>query len=193
MAYPLARRVVVSPTVEPVSLAEAKVFLRITTDAEDDVIASLIRAARQRVEQLTERALITQTIETDVVGQFPSCLMLPRPPLQFVEWIKPIEDDGSLGEAIDESSYLVRSYAHPGVVVVIDDSAFAAGMRWRIRYDAGYGDDASDVPDTFRHAIRLLAGHYDRNREAVLTGTSAVLLPEGVEALLMPERITEPV
>lgn len=38
---------------EPVTLAEAKLFLRVSHEAEDDLIATLIAASKERVEQAT--------------------------------------------------------------------------------------------------------------------------------------------
>jgi uncharacterized phiE125 gp8 family phage protein len=61
----------VPPSLEPVTLAEAKAFLRIEDSTEDQVVTDLITAARQYVENRTGRALITQTWQLTDDG-FPS-------------------------------------------------------------------------------------------------------------------------
>lgn len=54
-------------------------------------------------------------------------------------------------------------------------------------YLAGH-DDPEDVPEDLLIAALLLAGNWDANREAVVTGTIATALPMGVEELVMPYR-----
>src|SRR4051794_27387119 len=49
------------PAIEPVSLDDAKAFLKVETADDDDVIAALIAGARVHVEAQTRRALITQS------------------------------------------------------------------------------------------------------------------------------------
>lgn len=61
------------PASEPVTLAEAKLHLRVETGMTDDdtLISALIVAARQVAETITRRALITQTWRL-VLDQFPA-------------------------------------------------------------------------------------------------------------------------
>jgi uncharacterized phiE125 gp8 family phage protein len=52
----------VAPVAEPVSLPEAKAWLRIGTDGDDAVLTAMIAAARARFEAETGRALIVRTV-----------------------------------------------------------------------------------------------------------------------------------
>ena len=55
-------------------------------------------------------------------------------------------------------------------------------------YVAGYGDAASDVPEDIRLAILRLIADYYEFREGVVSGVTAIELPEGVTNLLDPYR-----
>jgi len=83
-------KVITSPTSEPLTLEEAKLHLKVETDADDSLITSLITAARETAEIFTGRALASQVLEYILDG-FPSeseTICLPRPPLEEVESIK---------------------------------------------------------------------------------------------------------
>src|SRR5215813_11576117 len=54
-----------APALEPVSLDEARAFLRVEHHDDDEVIAALIAGARLHVEAATRRALITQSWRLD--------------------------------------------------------------------------------------------------------------------------------
>ncbi len=56
-------QLITPPATEPVTLAEAKVHLRLETALDDDYVTALISAARQYTEQVCWRALVTQTWE----------------------------------------------------------------------------------------------------------------------------------
>jgi uncharacterized phiE125 gp8 family phage protein len=66
-------QLVTAPSVEPVSLAEAKLHLRVETSMTDDdtLIQALIVSARTLGEQITRRAFITQQWKL-VLDQFPA-------------------------------------------------------------------------------------------------------------------------
>lgn len=56
-------KVTVPPTTEPVSLQEAKDWLRVDWTADDALLSTLISRARSLCEGVTHRALATQTIQ----------------------------------------------------------------------------------------------------------------------------------
>ena len=75
----MAWRVTVEPVSEPVSLAEARLFCKVVSDytGDDELISSLIVAARRQVELQTNRAIVTQTWQIDLAGFPDHCIWLP--------------------------------------------------------------------------------------------------------------------
>lgn len=183
----------VDPALEPVSLAEAKLHLKMDGVTEDDaLILALISAAREWVEQSTRRALITQTWRLKG-NELPLSerLELPRPPLQSVSSFTYVDDGGSTS-TWSSSKYSVLTDSEPGIVAVnygeVWPSIRDQEDAFTVTYVAGYGALPASVPAPLRQAILLLVGSMYMNREA----TSAVkveTVPFGVEALISPYRV----
>lgn len=66
---------------EPVTVAEAKTFLRLTTDSVDSLISDLITGARVTIEKYLNRSLIPRVLQIECThdGRFP--LELPYGPV----------------------------------------------------------------------------------------------------------------
>jgi uncharacterized phiE125 gp8 family phage protein len=178
-----------APTLEPLTLDEAKAFLRVETGDDDDVIAALIAGARIHVEAQTRRALITQTWRISL-DAWPVDGRLPvRPaPLQSLTAAR-IYDAGNVAHSLDPQNFVPDlgaselSFA-PWALPV--PGRMAAGIELDVV--AGYGDAAADVPEALRQAIRLLIAHWYENRGLVAAGTVSVL-PQTVAALIAPYRV----
>jgi uncharacterized phiE125 gp8 family phage protein len=189
-------RVVTPPEEEPISLADAKAHLRVTHDAEDDVISALIAAAREYAEGYQGRGLVTQTWEA-VFDRWPfrglgpgDPIVLPGGRLASVTSVKYTDPDGAEG-TMDPGDYVVDTLREPGRVYL------AYGANWpslravpnavRVRYVVGA--DAADVPLATRQGMLLLIGHWYANREAVAVGTIANEMPVGARPLLDVHRL----
>lgn len=175
------------PVIEPLTLIEAKAFLRVEHGDDDDVIAALIAAARVRVEAMTRRALLAQSWRF-VLDAWPrDGRFSPRiGPLRELVAARVFDADGAVRD-IDAESFVVDGAAN-----VIAAPCFAVPVPGRatagIALDVlcGYGADAGDVPADLRQAVRLLLAHWYDNRVATPDGAA---VPVGVSALLAPYRM----
>jgi uncharacterized phiE125 gp8 family phage protein len=181
------------PTDEPLTVQEAKDWARITESEDDDLVQGLIRAARCHVEQLTGRALLTQTWDL-YLDCFPWQIDVPRPPLQSVTSIKYIDTEGVL-QTLASSEYTVDAKSEPGRIVP------AYGKVWpstryepnavQVRFVAGYGLEALDIDaraPELRQAIGVLVGTMYEQRET-RTPDELTEVPEAFYQLVNQDRV----
>lgn len=192
----MALTMVTAPSVEPVSLADAKTHLRVSVSDDDDLITALIATARQWAEAFTRRALITQVWDL-FLAEWPEDdeFEIPLPPLQSVTSVTYKDTDGN-SSTFSSDDYIVDTDSEPGRVVLAYGESWPSTSLYpsnpiTVRFTAGYGDAATDVPEAIRQAILLLVGHLYENREGTIGVGNMQVLPLGVEALLWPYRVLE--
>lgn len=163
-----------------------------TNTTEDPILSSLIKAARQQAEALTERSLITQTLKL-TLSAFPGSrnIYLPRPNLQSVTSITYTDAEGS-GQTLSTDAYDVQT-GWPAVISLADGYSWPTVKKTlgavEITYVAGYGDARSDIPEEIRVAIQVLATTWYNNRDSLIIGTNASEVPMMAKYMLAPYRV----
>jgi uncharacterized phiE125 gp8 family phage protein len=180
----MSLQLVTPPSLEPVTLAEAKAHLKVDTSDDDALIGTLITAARARAEWHTGRALVTQSwiLWRDCWSQI---VEIPLPPLQAVTAVTTYARDGTAG-VLDAGGYTVDAASQPGRIDF--GCTRPAGLRAinavAIAFDAGYGDGEADVPAPVREAILRIVAELYADR-----GDGGEDIADGAQALLAPYRI----
>lgn len=188
---------VTAPTAEPMTLAQAKLHLRVDDDitADDALIGALVTAARRWCEQYTGRALVQQTwdLRQDCNYGF---IEIHKVPLQEVSAIFYIDEDG-VEQTLDTDLYDVDIYSEPARITPAWNETWpdyrAVPNAWRVRFVAGYSvgspaDLAQNVPAELIAAMKLVIGHLYENRESVVLNGVPQVVPQGAEYLAHPYR-----
>ena len=187
----MALKLLSEPAVEPISLAETKVHLRVDASDEDAFIASLITTARLQVETALNLALITQQQQW-LADHWPAggILELPVRPLQSVDAIR-VYDSEDVVRLLDPTSYTVdRASDVPRIALSTEDRLNPGVPLNGIEIDVtvGFGATENDVPRNIRQALLLLTAFWFEHRDPVNAG-HVQSLPEAVSGLLEPYRI----
>ncbi len=173
------------PGAEPVTLDQAKAFLRITDTAEDALLAALVLAARQRVEAELGLCLVSTALRETFDGwdgrlTRTGAVRLSRGPLLSVQAVRTADATGGF-HALDSDAYTARAASRPGRI------APAPGHGWpapqipdagiQIDYTAGFGAEEDDVPAPLAVAILVLTAHAFEHREAADAPPIALVEP----------------
>lgn len=155
-----------------VPTTEMREWLNFDSTEQDALIAGLIAGETDRAEKVTNRALMTQTVDLYLDSWPADRLCLPRPPLQSVTSISyTIKDStASYGTVVSTSKYNVNTF---GLTPYVERRA---DKEWptdeletvnpiRVRFVAG-STAVSEVPDAIKTAIKLRAASGFVNREA---------------------------
>lgn len=183
-----------APAIEPVTVAEAKLAARFDGSDLDAVIAGYIATARKMAEQETSRCFIEQTWRLTLT-EWPDdgVIELRRGPLLTVSAVETW--NGSAWVALATSAYVVvpgQFYAsvHPALNTSWPSLVDAVGPRVRVTFTAGYGANATTVPENVKTWIKAQVAYWIRNPEAAFAspGLTAAVVSPFLGALLDSER-----
>ncbi len=191
--------IVTPPAIEPVSVDEAKLRLRIDHDDEDAMLGDLIAATRERVERLLGQALITRRVREVRDGwrlggePCPSVIRLALGPVSQLHEISTVDASGA--EALAPlSDFILDAASVPGRIALADGASWPPTgqviMAVAIEYDAGYGGDPADCPGPLREAILALVAESYVYRTGAERGavSEEIALPATVSGLLSSYR-----
>lgn len=175
------------PAAEPVTLEQAKAWLKVDGGDDDALIASLISAARARAEWHTGRAFVTQDWTLWLDAWREPCAEIPLPPLQGVTSLTLYARDDS-ATVLGAGDYTVDTASQPGRVLLKSCTALA-DLRpinaAAIAFTAGYGA-AEAVPGQIVQAILLIVAALYAHR-----GDDMAATPDAALALLAPFRVVK--
>lgn len=172
----MAYKVTSGPTTEPITLAEAKEWLKIHPDVseDDELVRALIATVRTWAERSTGQALLTQTIQ-EVWDYATQCLCLSIGPLISVTSFEYKNSHGAYG-VLDSSNYTVDNVSNPGRVVINDAGLLPTINIWptypnaiRITYTAGVATPSAVDANVKTAMLLMLRLMYD-NREDMPLG-----------------------
>ena len=174
---------IVPPSQPPLSLDEAKAFLRIL-DSEDDVlISSIIDAVTDHTQKILNRQLGVATYELyapDLV------VKLPNNPIKEITSIEYLDASGSY-VALEPTSYYL--YEHNGIGCInysIVPDLVEHKKAVKITFVCGY----DTVPEPIKHYMKIMISTLFENREEYVIGTIVSKFDKRYAlALLDPYRI----
>jgi len=199
-------KLITPPAIEPVLASEVKLHAHISHSVEDALIEEWISSGRSLAEDFQRRAYIGQKWEVAFDGFPGTPIILPRPPLISVDFIKCYDNLGAetilyyiaddpittpVEPGVDgatNSDFIIDTNGQPGRIDLAYEKTWPSITPRSIkalviRFSAGYGLTAASVPQTVKDAIMLYCTYRNENRAGETEEA-----PEQFYNLLWPQR-----
>lgn len=157
-----ALRLVTPPASEPVTLAQAKTFLRIEHSADDDAITRAIAAARHAAEQHLRLALLPQTYDYIAANPEPKRACLPFGPAQSITSVVLMNEAGAT-TTVNGANYRLSV---DGFSVLFEPCISAEKVT--VRFVAGIATTVAEIPTAIIQGILHHLAAMLENRDGVV-------------------------
>lgn len=174
------------PAADILSLQEAKAWLKLETAEDDALVTALVAAARLAVEAACARKLVAQRwIWTLDAWPPDSVLRLPLSPLSALVAVR-VSTSATQTVTLPMASLAVDAASDlPRIMVADAPAPGLAAASIAVEAVFGYAATPAGVPESLRHAARLmLAALYENRGET----PGAVVLPPAAAVLVEPFR-----
>lgn len=195
-------KIATAPTIEPISMDSLMLHLRIDdeTMVENELLETVLKAGREHVEQITRRALLTQTWEY-YLDEFPAGdkIKLPFGNLQTTDLAITYDEVDSDGNKNTETMTITTDYLIEtngggcGFIVLPYAETWPSFTEWpvstiKISFKCGWTTRAL-VPFKIKAAIKLICADLYSNREAQVMSQQNYQENKTVMNLLWSERL----
>lgn len=183
----------VQPASEPVTLAQAQLYLRLDTDGDpathpdDSLIESMISAARESAENYTNTTIAQATYQLQNIASddYVSLQTYPVTSITSVTY----EDSDGVTQTVSSDDYYVDNFKRPSRLVFTQNTPTS---QLTVTFVAGCTDgqtpNSFPCPSGIRAAILLMLGNLYENRESV-SNIESYERPQSATFLLMPHRV----
>ena len=193
------------PASEPITLAEAKSYLRVDSSGDDALITSLIVSARKLCEEHMQRAIMSQTLQLfldstiDIddplwegtrtgpyLNYYKNYIDLPMPIVSSVTHVKTY-DDSDNATTFANTRYYVDKARQPARVVLRTGETLPTALRVanaiEVQYVTGYAS-ANAVPEPIKVGIYQVLTYLYEHRGDMYEGKTS--LPSTASKVLAP-------
>jgi len=192
-------KIFTAPVIEPISIAELRLHLRIDAETvedheEDSLLTDLIASARYHVENVTRRALLSQTWDYYLDDWPADAITLPFGNLQSVTSVKYKDTAGTETTLVLTTDYYVETNGEGfGRVVLPYGESWPSDTLYTsnpitIRFVCGW-TTAALIPGNIKAAVKMICADLYSNRESQVYGQHEYQENRTVNNLLASHRL----